>query len=281
MCPSGNQTEDIRVANTRVMRWANGGLDNETEDWVAREEPLEIRVKGESIVVTMRTPGHDKELAIGFLLAEGVITNSSDVLEIAYCQQGEASLHKNILNVFLSPEVEINLDRLKRNVYASSSCGLCGKASIESLQNIFEPLNKIETVISVDKILTLAQKLRAKQSTFDKTGGLHAAGIFDRNGELLVLREDIGRHNAVDKILGHLFLKNRMPLEDCVLMVSGRASFEIIQKSLAGRVGIICAISAPSSLAVDMAKESGQTLIGFLRERKFNVYSHKERISGI
>jgi FdhD protein len=263
------------------MRWANGGLDNETEDWVAREEPLEIRVKGESIVVTMRTPGHDKELAIGFLLAEGVITNSSDVLEIAYCQQGEASLHKNILNVFLSPEVEINLDRLKRNVYASSSCGLCGKASIESLQNIFEPLNKIETVISVDKILTLAQKLRAKQSTFDKTGGLHAAGIFDRNGELLVLREDIGRHNAVDKILGHLFLKNRMPLEDCVLMVSGRASFEIIQKSLAGRVGIICAVSAPSSLAVDMAKESGQTLIGFLRERKFNVYSHKERISGI
>lgn len=281
MCPSGNQTEDIRVANTRVMRWANGGLDNETEDWVAREEPLEIRVKGESIVVTMRTPGHDKELAIGFLLAEGVITNSSDVLEIAYCQQGEASLHKNILNVFLSPEVEINLDRLKRNVYASSSCGLCGKASIESLQNIFEPLNKIETVISVDKILTLAQKLRAKQSTFDKTGGLHAAGIFDRNGELLVLREDIGRHNAVDKILGHLFLKNRMPLEDCVLMVSGRASFEIIQKSLAGRVGIICAVSAPSSLAVDMANESGQTLIGFLRERKFNVYSHKERISGI
>ena len=281
MCPSGNQTEDIRVANTRVMRWANGGLDNETEDWVAREEPLEIRVKGESIVVTMRTPGHDEELAIGFLLAEGVITNSSDVLEIAYCQQGEASLHKNILNVFLSPEVEINLDRLKRNVYASSSCGLCGKASIESLQNIFEPLNKIETVISIDKILTLAQKLRAKQSTFDKTGGLHAAGIFDRNGELLVLREDIGRHNAVDKILGHLFLKNRMPLEDCVLMVSGRASFEIIQKSLAGRVGIICAVSAPSSLAVDMAKESGQTLIGFLRERKFNVYSHKERISGI
>ena len=281
MCPSGNQTEDIRVANTRVMRWANGGLDNETEDWVAREEPLEIRVKGESIVVTMRTPGHDEELAIGFLLAEGVITNSSDVLEIAYCQQGEASLHKNILNVFLSPEVEINLDRLKRNVYASSSCWLCGKASIESLQNIFEPLNKIETVISVDKILTLAQKLRAKQSTFDKTGGLHAAGIFDRNGELLVLREDIGRHNAVDKILGHLFLKNRMPLEDCVLMVSGRASFEIIQKSLAGRVGIICAVSAPSSLAVDMAKESGQTLIGFLRERKFNVYSHKERISGI
>lgn len=281
MCPSGNQTEDIRVANTRVMRWANGGLDNETEDWVAREEPLEIRVKGESIVVTMRTPGHDEELAIGFLLAEGVITNSSDVLEIAYCQQGEASLHKNILNVFLSPEVEINLDRLKRNVYASSSCGLCGKASIESLQNIFEPLNKIETVISVDKILTLDQKLRAKQSTFDKTGGLHAAGIFDRNGELLVLREDIGRHNAVDKILGHLFLKNRMPLEDCVLMVSGRASFEIIQKSLAGRVGIICAVSAPSSLAVDMAKESGQTLIGFLRERKFNVYSHKERISGI
>ena len=281
MCPSENQTEDPRAAITRVLRWFNSGVNNETDDWVAREEPLEIRVKGESIVITMRTPGHDKELAIGFLLSEGVVTSSADILEVAYCQQGEATLHENILNVFLSPKVHINLDRLKRNVYASSSCGLCGKASIESLRNIFEPLNKHKKVIDVETIITLPEELRAKQSTFDKTGGLHAAALFDSNGELLVLREDIGRHNAVDKVLGHLLLKDRLPLEDCVLMVSGRASFEIIQKALAGRVGVVCAVSAPSSLAVDMAKESGQTLIGFLRGGKFNVYSHKERIGGL
>ncbi|MDP6893148.1 MAG: formate dehydrogenase accessory sulfurtransferase FdhD [Verrucomicrobiota bacterium] len=281
MCPTGNQSEDLRAVTTRVLRWVHDGVGQETDDWVAREEPLEIRVKGESVVITMRTPGHDEELAIGFLLSEGVIATSRDILEIAYCQQGEAPLHGNILNVFLSPKVEINLDRLKRNVYASSSCGLCGKASIESLQNIFEPLNQSETVIDVETIITLPEKLRAKQSTFDKTGGLHAAALFDGNGELLVLREDVGRHNAVDKVIGHLLLKDRLPLEDCVLMVSGRASFEIIQKALAGRVGVICAVSAPSSLAVDMAKESGQTLIGFLREGKFNVYSHKDRISGL
>lgn len=281
MCPTENQTEDPRATITRVLRWVNNGADNKTDDWVAREEPLEIRVKGESVVITMRTPGNDKELAIGFLLSEGVITNSRDVLEVDYCQQGEATLHGNILNVFLSPKVHINLNRLKRNVYASSSCGLCGKASIESLQNIFEPLNQRETVIDVETVIALPEKLRAKQSTFDKTGGLHAAALFDGNGELLVLREDIGRHNAVDKVLGHLLLKDRLPLEDCVLMVSGRASFEIIQKALAGRVGVVCAVSAPSSLAVEVAKESGQTLIGFLREGKFNVYSHKERISGL
>ena len=281
MSSTGNQSEDLRAAKTEILRWNNDGVGNETDDWVAREEPLEIRVKGESIVITMRTPGHDEELAIGFLLSEGVIANSRDIIEIAYCQQGEATLHENILNVFLSPKVQINLDRLKRNVYASSSCGLCGKASIESLQNIFEPLSKSETVIDTKTIITLPEKLRIKQSTFDKTGGLHAAALFDGNGELLVLREDIGRHNAVDKVLGCLLLKDRLPLENCVLMVSGRASFEIIQKALAGRVGVICAVSAPSSLAVEMAKESGQTLIGFLREGKFNVYTHKERISGL
>ena len=278
MCPSGNQTEDIRVANTRVMRWANGGLDNETEDWVAREEPLEIRVKGESIVVTMRTPGHDKELAIGFLLAEGVITNSSDVLEIAYCQQGEASLHKNILNVFLSPEVEINLDRLKRNVYASSSCGLCGKASIESLQNIFEPLNKIETVISIDKILTLAQKLRAKQSTFDKTGGLHAAGMFDRNGELLVLREDIGRHNAVDKAIGKALLDGES-FDSQFLLLSGRCGWDIVAKAARAGIGTIVSIGACSTLAAETARLLGMRIFSFMKSHSnvgIGLHSHIE-----
>ena len=187
----------------------------------------------------------------------------------------------NILNVFLSPKVEINLASLKRNVYASSSCGLCGKASIESLQNNFEQLSKCEPTVGVETIITLPDKLRSKQATFDKTGGLHAAALFDSAGELLVLREDVGRHNAVDKILGHAILKGSLPLEGCVLMVSGRVSFEILQKALAGRIEIVCAVSAPSSLAVDVAQDCGQTLIGFLRDGKFNVYSHKERIIGL
>ncbi len=281
MCPIENQPEEIRATSKRVLRWANGALVQETDDWLAREEPLEIRVKGESIVITMRTPGHDEELALGFLVSEGVISGLNDVIEVAHCQQGDAALHGNILNVFLSPKVEINLASLKRNVYASSSCGLCGKASIESLQNNFEQLSKCEPTVGVETIITLPDKLRSKQATFDKTGGLHAAALFDSAGELLVLREDVGRHNAVDKILGHAILKGSLPLEGCVLMVSGRVSFEILQKALAGRIEIVCAVSAPSSLAVDVAQDCGQTLIGFLRDGKFNVYSHKERIIGL
>jgi len=281
MPPAKEQPADLLAANTRILRWKHGVLGQAANDSLAREEPLEIRVKGESVAVTMRTPGHDEELAIGFLLSEGVIAGPSDVLEVAPCQQGEAALHGNVLNVFLAPKVGIDLAKLRRNVYASSSCGLCGKASIESVHNHFEPLTKREPVIAAELILQLPAKLRAKQETFDKTGGLHAAGLFDDAGNLLTLREDIGRHNAVDKVLGRSMLDGNFPLEDRVMMVSGRASFEILQKALAGRVPVICAVSAPSSLAVEFARESGQTLVGFLRGDTFNVYSHQERIMGL
>ena len=281
MPPANEQSADPRAAATRILRWKQGALAQAVDDSLAREEPLEIRVKGESVAVTMRTPGHDEELALGFLLSEGVIAGANDVLEVAPCQQGEAALHGNVLNVFLAPKVVIDLAKLKRNVYASSSCGLCGKASIESVHGHFEPLAKREPVIASESILQLPDKLRAGQETFEKTGGLHAAGLFDAEGNLFTLREDVGRHNAVDKVLGRSMLDGDFPLENHVLMVSGRASFEILQKALAGRVGVICAVSAPSSLAVEFARESGQTLVGFLRGDTFNVYSHPKRITGL
>ena len=281
MPPANEQPADPRAATTRILRWKQGALGQAVDDSLAREEPLEIRVKGESVAVTMRTPGHDEELALGFLLSEGVIAGANDVLEVAPCQQGEAALLGNVLNVFLAPGVEIDLARLKRNVYASSSCGLCGKASIESVHGHFEPLAKREPLITAETLLQLPTKLRSEQETFDKTGGLHAAGLFDTDGNLLTLREDVGRHNAVDKALGRLMLDGDFPLDHRVLMVSGRASFEILQKALAGRVPVICAVSAPSSLAVEFAQESGQTLVGFLRGDTFNVYSHPERITGL
>ena len=280
--PTANEKPtDPKTSITRILCWKQGAPGLAADDSLAREEPLEIRVKGESVAVTMRTPGHDEELALGFLLSEGVIAGANDVLEVAPCQQGEAALHGNVLNVFLAPKVVIDLAKLKRNVFASSSCGLCGKASIESVHGHFEPLAKREPVIASESILQLPDKLRAGQETFEKTGGLHAAGLFDAEGNLFTLREDVGRHNAVDKVLGRSMLDGDFPLENHVLMVSGRASFEILQKALAGRVGVICAVSAPSSLAVEFARESGQTLVGFLRGDTFNVYSHPKRITGL
>ena len=281
MPPANEQSADPRATTTRILRWKQGTLGQLADDSLAREEPLEIRVKGESVAVTMRTPGHDEELALGFLLSEGVIAGANDVLEVAPCQQGEAALHGNVLNVFLAPKVEIDLAKLRRNVYASSSCGLCGKASIESVHGHFAPLARREPLVAAETVLQLPDKLRAEQETFDKTGGLHAAGLFDAEGNLLTLREDVGRHNAVDKVLGRSMLDGNFPLENHVLMVSGRASFEIMQKALAGRVPVICAVSAPSSLAVEFAQESGQTLVGFLRGDTFNVYSHPEQITGL
>ncbi|MDP6795184.1 MAG: formate dehydrogenase accessory sulfurtransferase FdhD [Verrucomicrobiota bacterium] len=276
-----NQPSDPRASATRIMRWKQDSPAQAAEDSVAREEPLEIRVRGESVAVTMRTPGHDEELLLGFLLSEGVIAGPGDVLEVAPCQQGEAALHGNVLNVFLAPKAGVDLAKLRRNVYASSSCGLCGKASIESVHGHFPPLAKPKPLAAAETLLQLPARLRAGQETFDKTGGLHAAGVFDADGKLLTLREDVGRHNAVDKALGRSMLDGDFPLEARVLMVSGRASFEILQKALAGRVPVVCAVSAPSSLAVDFAQESGQTLIGFLRGNTFNVYSHSERITGL
>jgi FdhD protein len=266
------------IFSAEILARRAGVLAKRQSDFLAREEPLEIRVRGRSVAVTMRSPGHDAELAAGFLLTEGVLHRAEDVVEIAHCQQGEAVNDQNVLNVFLSPSVEVDLERLTRHVFASSSCGLCGKASIEAVQQHFPPVES-PLVMTSRTLLALPKRLRAGQDTFRKTGGLHAAAVFDRRGRLVVLREDVGRHNAVDKVIGWGFLGGALPFDRRALMVSGRASFEIMQKALAARIPIVCAVSAPSSLAVEFARESNQTLVGFLRDDSFNVYSHPDRIS--
>lgn len=260
-----------------IIRLRVGGELVRCLDHLAQEEPLEIRVRGRSVAVTMRTPGHDAELAAGFLVTEGLIHQRSDVIGINYCQAGAVANGENVVNVFLAPSVEVDFERLTRHVFASSSCGVCGKASIESVQQHFPP---IESVLKVRAkiIACLPERLQAAQKTFAKTGGLHAAAIFDSRGRLIVAREDVGRHNAVDKVIGHGFQQGRLPFDQHILLVSGRASFEIMQKALAARIPVVCAVSAPSSLAVEFARTSGQTLVGFLRGNRMNIYSQPERV---
>jgi FdhD protein len=263
------------IMGAEVSQIGADGIRKQRKDFLAREEPLEIRVRGKSVAVTMRTPGHDAELAAGFLLAEGMLQQRSDVVELAHCGRGEDA--ENILNVFLSPAVEIDFSRLTRHVFASSSCGVCGKASIDAVQQHFAPVTS-RVKVSRETILSLPQQMRAKQETFTQTGGLHAAAIFDAQGNLAVLREDVGRHNAVDKVIGHGFLQGMLPWDKHILLVSGRLSFEIMQKALAARLPVVCAVSAPSSLAVEFARESGQTLVGFLRGETMNLYANGQRL---
>lgn len=266
------------------------------EDEVAREEPLEIRVEGRSVAVVMRTPGHDEELVAGFLVTEGVISKAQDVLEISQCPSVNNE-YGNIVDVLLGGAI-VNWDSLTRHVFSASSCGLCGKTSIESVFQKFAPLGEVSPDsclstatengrvnteyaaprLSPELVASLPGKLRKAQEAFSKTGGLHASALFDLEGNLLVLREDVGRHNALDKVLGYALQNHMLPLSQHLLLVSGRVSFEIIQKALAGGIPIVAAISAPSSLAVDFARDSGQTLIGFLRDGRMNVYTHPQRI---
>jgi FdhD protein len=257
-----------------ILRWERRGTPQVHVDELANEEPLEIRVGERSISVTMRTPGHDAELAAGFLLSEGLIRARSDVAAIAPARADETC---NVINVELAPGVRLDVDQLTRHVFASSSCGLCGKATIESVHQHFPPVSAAETV-QASTLLALPKHSRPAQAVFARTGGLHAAAIFDLHGELVILREDVGRHNAVDKVLGYALLNDCFPFDRHVLLVSGRASFEIMQKALAGRLPIVAAVSAPSSLAVQFAEESRQTLVGFVREDRLNVYAGAERI---
>jgi FdhD protein len=254
-----------------VVRWVSGQRTQSAKDELALEEPLEIQVDTRPVSVTMRTPGHDDELAAGFLVTEGIITSSKDFLKISAHPRNK----QNVINVFLRNTPD--LDRLKRHVFVSSSCGLCGKASIENVHQHFKPL-KTRLRISTDVLLGLPEKLRNAQEAFARSGGLHAAGVFSADGELVVSREDVGRHNAVDKVIGYGLLKGLLPFKEHILMVSGRASFEIMQKALAARIPVVAAVSAPSSLAVDFALESGQTLVGFLRDRRMNLYARSHRI---
>jgi FdhD protein len=224
----------------------------------------------------MRTPGHDAELAVGFLLSEGMIARPQDVVAVEPCALDRGG---NVLNVVLAPSATVDFERLTRHVFASSSCGLCGKATIEAIHQRIDPIgSKPRATVDAGVLLSLPDKLRAAQSTFDQTGGVHAAGLFTLAGDLIVAREDVGRHNAVDKVLGYALMRGMVPLSQHVLMVSGRASFEILQKALAGRIPVVAAVSAPSSLAVDFAKESGQTLVGFVRGERMNVYTGAERL---
>lgn len=244
------------------------------------EEPLEIRVGGQSLIVVMRTPGHDFDLAAGFLYTEGLITSSDDIGAIAYCEAEdiEGPNLQNIINVHLTDgQILEKQEGWQRNFHANASCGLCGKMTIESVKQEIPPVtSKIR--IDSDILYRLNNRLRSTQSIFEATGGLHAAGLFDDQGELQIIREDVGRHNAVDKVIGRALLVEQLPLDRHILMVSGRASFEIIQKALFARIPVIVAVSAASSLAVELAQEGEVTLIGFMRGKGMTVYSHPSRI---
>ncbi len=260
-----------------VVRYRDGILHSAETDEAAVEEPLEIRVEGQSVAVVMRTPGHDRELAAGFVLTEGIVRDGKDIFEITSClTTGDSA--GNGVDITLADPGQFDLTKLSRHVFSSSSCGICGKATIESAMQQFPP---IETAprINASVLLHLPEKLAAAQKTFQRTGGLHACALFDVNGELVLLREDVGRHNALDKLIGHQLLAQRLPLGDCILLLSGRVSFEMTQKALAAGIAIIVAISAPTSLAIEFARANNQTLIGFLRDATMNVYAGGERLS--
>lgn len=249
----------------------------EFDDVLAVEEPLEMRIgfpdgTHKAISITMRTPGHDAELAAGFLFTEGIIHSPDQINQIRYCGPAEAGTPSNTIRVDLNDNIDLDLKRLERNFYTTSSCGVCGKASIEALATGVKKLES-ELKIDTDIIHSLPEKLREAQSVFEKTGGLHASALFDTNGDLDIVREDVGRHNALDKVIGSKFMADETPLSDTILLVSGRASFELVQKALMAGIPILAAVGAPSSLAVELASEYGMTLLGFVRDNRFNIYS--------
>ncbi len=273
--PIGSKTQ------ARVWVVENGKMRSRL-DYLTTEEPLEIRLVSphRPIAVTMRTPGADFELAAGFLYSEGVINSRADIQRLSYCVDTELDGEQkyNIVNVELKEDLNPNLQPLERHFYTTSACGVCGKASLEALRLRDCPEIPPQPTVTPEIIYSLPEKLRAAQGVFNTTGGLHAAALFDAQGQLLTLREDVGRHNALDKLIGSALLSDELPLNNHIVMVSGRSSFEILQKCTVAGVPIICAVSAPSSLAVSVAKEFGITLIGFLRGERFNVYSGLERI---
>lgn len=264
------------------------GHSSVREDCVAVEEPLEIRLgfstpdgrATRSISITMRTPGHDDELAAGFLFSESIIHSSNDIASIDACGPPSPDTGtSNVIRVELRPNVEVDLGRLQRHFYTSSSCGVCGKASLEALKVVGQKAVATDTLeFSESVLIAMPDKLRAAQQTFEKTGGLHAAAAFDTGGNLIATMEDIGRHNAVDKVIGRLLLDGRLPASKLGMMVSGRASFELMQKTLVAGMPLLAAVSAPSSLAVQMAREFNMTLVGFLRGDTFNIYAGNERL---
>ena len=289
MAPASDRPgSTVRVT---VHKIAQGEADVR-QDTLVTEEPMEIRLiqttedgreaEPQSISVTMRTPGHDFELAAGFLYTEGVLPTAEAIAQIAYCTDPGIEQEHNIVNVVLRPWVNVEMDRLDRHFYTTSSCGVCGKSSLEAIHVRGCPiLPSGGAKVAADLVPRLPDLLRESQRLFDRTGGLHAAGLFDIQGRLLTLREDVGRHNAVDKIVGHYLLNGGgdFPLSNRVLVLSGRSSFELIQKALVAGIPIVVSVGAPSSLAVDLARDFNMTLVGFARGDSFNIYTGPERIA--
>ena len=262
---------------TQVSEWQDGDL-RRFEDYLVAEEPLEIRLGGSPLTVTMRTPGNDLELAAGFLFTEGIVQNREQIVSLTQGTPENKEASGNIVQAELAG-TEFERERMQRNFFAASSCGICGKASIDSIRvRGIQPPNP-EFRLHPDLLCSFPDKLRGAQTIFGRTGGLHAAGLFSSEGELIAVREDVGRHNAVDKIIGWALLERRLPLSGCALMVSGRGGFEIIQKALVAGLPLVASVSAPSGLAVRLARELGLTLVGFLRGRRFLIYSGEQRLA--
>jgi FdhD protein len=272
-----------RVTARRPVRHVTAETTVRRPETLAVEEPLEIRVGGKPITVTMRTPGSDFELAQGFLLTEGIIARRDDVAAIRYCSgAGPDGVNTyNVLDITLASTVPAPEVDVTRNFYTTSSCGVCGKASLDAVRlNSRYPVGDHVLQVRSDALTAMPQRLRAAQKVFASTGGLHGAALFDADGAMLATREDIGRHNAVDKVIGWALEDDRIPLDTAVLLVSGRASFELTQKAVMAGIPVLAAVSAPSSLAVDLAAESGLTLVAFLRGDSMNIYSRPDRIIG-
>jgi len=264
--------------STQVIEW-HEGRQRAVLDELAVEEPLEIRVNGQAAGITMRTPGDDFDLAAGFLLTEGIVTRRQAIERIVYGSAPDGQISGNRVDVALVEAGPIDVSRLERVAAATSSCGVCGRTSIDTVHaRGLTPPNAAFT-IDADRLTDLPAVLRASQRVFGRTGGLHAAALFDRDGAIIAVCEDIGRHNAVDKVIGRALLSDRLPLSEAVLVVSGRGGFEIVQKALVAAIPIVASVSAPSSLAVQLAREFKQTLVGFLRGRRFIMYSGEHRIT--
>lgn len=270
-------------SKTKAQVWVvEEGRVRSRLDTLATEEPLEIRLTNprRTIAVTMRTPGADFELAAGFLYSEGIVQHRDDIQQMRYCVDPtvDGEQRYNIVNVDLRKGLNPDLRTLERHFYTNSACGVCGKTSLDALKIHAAPVTTLKPVTTAAALATLPGQLQSAQGLFKLTGGLHAAGLFDAQGQLQQLQEDVGRHNALDKLIGTAYLNGSLPLDNQIVMVSGRASFEILQKCLMARVAIVCAVSAPSSLAVALANQFGITLIGFLRGNRFNIYAGKERV---
>ncbi len=268
--------EDGIGAGQIIRRQPNGALEYHCDD-LTIEEPLEIRIGRKTVATTMRTPGHDEELAAGFLVSEGIIQTPRQIAN--FSRPAGARNQDNIIIVTVAEGRSIKLNSARRFGTISSSCGICGKESIAAIRQNFRVIESAKDIrVDVETLLSLPSLLREGQSDFARTGGIHAAGIFDMDGRVQTVREDIGRHNAVDKVIGRAYLDRALPLAQSILLVSGRASFEIMQKALSAGIPIVASVSAPSTLAMEFARECNQTLVGFLRPPSFNIYSHTERI---